>query len=58
MDVKNLLNASEAAVFLDVHRPRFYEILATSNLEPVMQTGRIKLYDKKHLKRIKKALNA
>ncbi len=59
MDVqKRLLNASEAAQFLGVHRPKFYEILAGRNLEAVMQTGRIKLYAISDLRRIKKILSA
>ena len=56
MDVKKLLNASEAAIFLGVHRPLFYKIMEQFNLKPSMQTGRIKLYAIAELKKIKRAI--
>lgn len=55
MDVqKKLLNASEAAEYLGVYRPKFYQMMEDWGLEPVMQTGRIKLYAIKDLNRMER----
>lgn len=52
MDVKKYLNAREAAEFLGVHPPKFYLMKDDWGLEPVMSTGRIKLYALKDIKQM------
>lgn len=56
MLVQKYLNATESSDFLGLHKPKFYELIAQGDIEHVMQTGRIKLYAVKDLKKIRKAL--
>lgn len=52
MEEKKYLNASEAAEYLDVWRPKFYQMAEDWGLEVAWQTGRIKLYRLKDIKQM------
>lgn len=54
MDVKNLLNATQAAKFLGLkHRTEFFPLKDKYGFKPVCQIGNVWLYSVADLKRIK-----
>ncbi len=52
MDVKKYFNASQAAEYLGVHRPRFYLMKDDWGLETAFQIGRIKMYKVKDVEQM------
>lgn len=56
MLVQKYFNATEASEYLNLHKPKFYALLAQKKIEPVMMSGRIKFYWINDLKKLKREL--